>query len=320
MRPPACAFVLAAGLTILAAPARADSSQAAVAQELFKKGREALVAGDLKTACPALAESARLERRVGTLISLATCEQAAGRPATARAHWQDALDFAVADGDARATYVRTKLTELEPKVPRLLIVVDAPPPGLVVKRDGVEISAAGLGVALPIDPGQHRIVATAPGKRPTTLDIAVPDRGETVAARLAPLDDAPPADAPPSSGNAAPSGSSTPRTIGWIALGTGAAGFAVAGITGLMLLGQRSTVQSHCDIAKRECDQEGLDAASSGSTLLPINAVAWIIGAVGVGIGGVLLLTSSSSSAPTATSPRVDLRFTGTGLAAQGRF
>ncbi len=38
--------------------------------------------------------------------------------------------------------------------------------GLQVKRDGVLIEKTLWGIAVPVDPGEHAISATAPGKKP----------------------------------------------------------------------------------------------------------------------------------------------------------
>src|SRR5262249_38798031 len=52
---------------------------------------------------------------------------------------------------------------LQGRLPKLRIVVQAPPSGLRVTEDGQELSPASFGLALPVDPGAHEIVASAPG-------------------------------------------------------------------------------------------------------------------------------------------------------------
>ena len=85
---------------VSAAPSLSAQSGSAEAAELFKQGRAALQTKDYATACPKFVASLRLERAVGTLISLADCEQATGRLASARQHWQEAADFADALHDS----------------------------------------------------------------------------------------------------------------------------------------------------------------------------------------------------------------------------
>jgi hypothetical protein len=88
------------------------------------------------------------------------------------------------------------------------------------------------------------------------------------------------------------------RTIGWISLGVGAAGIALAGASGLVLIGDRSTLADpdHCN-ARKECDAVGLSAARSARTWLVVNTVAWAASLTGITVEGLLLLSSSGSPA-----------------------
>ena len=60
---------------------------------------------------------------MGTLISLADCEQATGRLASARQHWQEAADFADALHDSlnRGAYARQKFADIDKRVPKLVL-------------------------------------------------------------------------------------------------------------------------------------------------------------------------------------------------------
>jgi hypothetical protein len=90
----------------------------------------------------------------------------------------------------------------------------------------------------------------------------------------------------------APSGGGT-RTLGFIVGGLGVAGIAVGAVTGVMTLGKKGVVDDHCN-ADGGCDQEGLDAASSGRTLSTVSTVAFAAG-VGLTALGVFLIVSSDS-------------------------
>ena len=106
MRPRASALVTLLVAT-LAATAKAQTAPAATsptadvttAAELFRQGRAALDANDVPTARARLLESARLNPRVGTFISLAQCEETLRLLASARTHWQQAADLARAQAD-----------------------------------------------------------------------------------------------------------------------------------------------------------------------------------------------------------------------------
>src|SRR4051812_21352406 len=73
----------------LAAPAGAQD--VATAEALFNRGVADMDARRYTTACPALAESQRLDPRPGRLFTLADCEALQGRIATAVALYGDYL-------------------------------------------------------------------------------------------------------------------------------------------------------------------------------------------------------------------------------------
>ena len=67
---------------------------------------------------------------------------------------------------------------------------------------------------------------------------------------------------------------------------------------------RKSVVASHCD-ASKQCDPEGLDAASTGKALTIISTIAFGIGAVG--FGAFIFLPTR-----TAPSTTAGIRLTGT--------
>ncbi len=171
------AAVLAAATLLLISPrlSRADAPPAdpAAGEALFREGRRLLKVGDLEGACAKFNESQRLDPAPGTLANLADCEEKLGRLASAWEHWRSTADRLPA-GDRRRATALARAQALEQTVPRLMIQVAADQPeGLTVQRDGVVLGAASLGVALPLDPGKHHIVVTAPGRRPLTYDVAM---------------------------------------------------------------------------------------------------------------------------------------------------
>ena len=62
-----------------------------------------------------------------------------------------------------ADAARTEAGELEPRIGRVTVAIDDPPPGLRVTVDEREVPRAGLGLAVPVDPGEIAIVAEARG-------------------------------------------------------------------------------------------------------------------------------------------------------------
>ena len=67
----------------------------------------------------------------------------------------------------------------EPQVPQLVLALPetAPKGTIVSKRDGLLLSSISLGIALPVDPGEHVIVTQVPSGPEHEQRISVPRRG-----------------------------------------------------------------------------------------------------------------------------------------------
>lgn len=265
------------------------------AEALFRRGRESLQSGDVAGACELFAESLRLDPAAGTLLNLATCEERLGRLAAAWEHYRRALDLLPA-ADPRISVARERVAALEPRLPRL--TVSAPvalPAGASVLRDGVSLGLPSLGVAIPVDPGDHTIVVRMAGRRDAVVEVELTE-GELRSVEVAPGEatgtpDGPAAGASPPP-PIRPSSPSRPlRPLGVVALGVGAAAIATGAITGVLALGRASVIQdqSHCDDELR-CDQEGVDAAGEGSTLATVSTIGFVVGGVAAVAGVVMLL------------------------------
>ena len=66
---------------------------------------------------------------------------------------------------------RARLTALEPQLALLTITIPdgAGIAGLKVERDGAEVPKAAWGLAVPVDPGNHLVRASAAGRQPWTF-------------------------------------------------------------------------------------------------------------------------------------------------------
>lgn len=273
---------------MLASPARAQSADAAAAEVLFREGRAAMEAGDAKTACPKFRESNRLDPAPGTVLNLADCEEKLGRFATAWSLFKEVTQRLPAS-DERHGLAAQRATALEPKVPKLSVKLEpGSPEGTRVLRDGVELRGASLDTLLPVDPGRHEIVVTTPGYADATVAVVL-DAGDKKVVRVRP-------GPKQAGGEASVSSSGSPRTMGWVLTGVGAVGVGVGAVTGVMVLGKKSTVDENCDAQKR-CNQTGLDAADSGRTLGTVSGISFIVGGVALA-GGAYFLLSGSEKAP----------------------
>ena len=303
----ACTVVL--GLLVGPRVAAAQQGDPAAAEALFREGRASFDAGDFGTACKKFRESNRLGPAIGTVFNMAACEEKLGHIATAWTLYREVTQRLPAT-DERTAMASARAAALEPRLPKLSLRLgpDAPEQTKVY-RDGVELQAGSLDSALPIDPGKHVIAVEAPGHERTEFVVVLSD-GESKMETVRP---GKPADRP----DAQSSGSSTRRTLGFVVGGVGVVGLGVGAVTGLLVLGKKGVVDDNCDAAKR-CNQQGLDAADAGSTLGPISGVSLVAGALALGAGVALVLSSGGSSERSAAT--TSLVLSPRGLSAVHRF
>lgn len=188
---------LALSSALLLAPAvwAQSETKAAVAEGLYRQARELMAAGNYDEACPKFAESQRLDPATGTLLNLAACHEKQGKLATAWIEYSDASFAARRDGrEDRVEYARERAAELEPKLSRLTLQLDAGAdhPGLEIELDGAALGRAVVGAPMPIDPGKHTLRASAPGKKPWTQVIEIAPLADQKVLSIPALEDAPP--------------------------------------------------------------------------------------------------------------------------------
>jgi hypothetical protein len=283
-----CSLALLLAALGASAPALAQTRDPAAAEALFRQGRQAVEAQNYATACPKFAESQRLDPAVGTLMNWAACEEKLGKLASAWQRWREAID-ALPPKDDRQTYAQQRVTEIEKRLPKLAVTLSGDSSAKVF-RDEVELGPASLGVPLPVDPGEHVVVVRLPGHAAQRMTVSVAEaESKKIEVSPGPAED--------TSVKVSPKGKTT-KTLGFVAIGVGALGIGGGIATGLMINSARTTVRSSC--VDKACDQAGLDAASRGKTLVPINIAAWAIGGLGLGAGAYLLITSSSGGSTTA--------------------
>lgn len=307
--------VAAIAASLAVAPRAAG--QAAAAEALFDQARAALEKGDFETACKRFRESDRLDPAPGTKLNLADCEEKRGKLATAWELFRSAASELPA-GDERRPIAEERAKALEPRVPRLVLrLAKRAPKGTQVTLGGATFSDASFGIPLPIDPGEHALVVTAPGHGENRLRISLKE-GERKTFEVAPRakggaaaapasgQPAPPPPGPRDDSPARPGGDT--RLLGLVIGGVGVAALAGAGITGALTLSARSRNEENCFPEQKLCNQEGRDAASSGETLGALTTGLLVAGVAGLGVGGWLVFTSSDGRELAAVAPGVDTK------------
>jgi hypothetical protein len=198
--PPQCAIPLATlSLFLMAAPpafAQVTPQQSAAAQAAFDEAVKLMGQGRTAEACPKFAAAQRLDPGMATQFRLAECYEKIGQFASAWANYVEVADAAkAAKSKDREAFARRRAAALEPRLSRLTIVV--PPAlstvqGLEITRDGSIVDSALWGTAIPVDPGEHMVVATAPGKKPWEGKGTATEQSPRLEVTIPPLEDLPP--------------------------------------------------------------------------------------------------------------------------------
>ncbi|MFO0613457.1 MAG: hypothetical protein U0414_12750 [Polyangiaceae bacterium] len=300
----AVALLLARPSTSFADDATAPDGPAKVdrdttAQALYASATALMDARRFDEACPKLEEVTRLiPEGIGAHLTLAECYEGAGRTAGAWSEYLVAEAAArranQADRQAKAS---AKIAELEPHLARITVLVPVDVrslPGLVVTRDGVVVGAAQFGEAIPVDPGEHVLEASAAGKSKWSTRVAAPADAPPAVVTVAALVDASPPIPPPSTGGRAfqlPLG----LAIGGLGLAAIGVGFGLGGVA----LGDANDAEAECD-ASLACTQRGLD--------LRADARVFADAATGLLVaGGALTLTGIVVAATTPSAARANV-------------
>jgi hypothetical protein len=202
---------------------------------------------------------------------------------------------------------RAEIGSVEGKRARVTLTVTGPS-SPVVTIDGAPINAAALGAEREVNPGKHAVHAESTGYLPGDTSFTVGEgQSTTLSLRLEPAPTsaavaAPAAGAAPGTTVDASSGQggSTRRTLGLVGMGVGAAGLVTGVITGVIAMGDHSSVMNNV-CAKGPCGQSDLTSYSSSidsyHTVGAISTIGFIAGAVLAAGGAVLFFTAPSGGA-----------------------
>jgi hypothetical protein len=271
------------------------------AQQLFDSALADAEAGNLASACPKFLASQEADPKTSTLLNLASCYEKNGQTASAWGAFREAEGLArkVSRSDWENT-ARSHAERLEPKLLRLTITVPEGSrlPGLTVARDGARIGAGEWSVAIPVDPGEHLVVASAPGHAPWEMRVPVRDASGAVA--VPPLEALPEAhDAGPGTGEQHPQSWWTPlRTTGVVVAGVGVVGLVTGTILGVVAKGKYDSAHDLCANGTHGCPANAVSDSNSAYSLASGATVVFVIGAVAA-VGGVALVLLSPSPSET---------------------
>ena len=305
----------------LAAPAAAlaqSKDDVARADALFNAAKALTDSGQFADACAKFAESKRLAPGLGVTMYLADCYEHIGRTASAWTEFRAAEGLARARNDKRADVARQHAQALEPKLDRLTIDVapSVPRVGLSILRDGLPVSTEELGLAVPVDPGDHAVTISSPGHPQRTLSAHVGPESPNAAVRVDSLDEVPalapvPAVTSPTSPAPAP-GPETPvdgddpgrtrRLIGLAGIGVGVVSLGIGSVFGIMAKSSLDASNNGPCNASDHCNGTGLSDRQDASSKATLSTVFFVVGGVITAGGVVLYLTAPSATSATAVT------------------
>ncbi len=332
-------FAAAALLTVgcLTGTANAQSKEdIARANDLFNQGKALLKDGSDADACARFADSKQLAPAVGVTLYLADCLQRIGKTASAWTEFRSAETLARQRNDKRADLAHRRAQALEPTLDRITIRVS---PALAsaavqVACDGKPVASSDWGVALPVDPGNHLVLARAGGllrafqthvdDGTPTASVDIDELGEDkpVAAAATPRSEL----VDPLESTAPASEAATPHSDKarlWLSLGL--AGLGVAGIAvgleyGAIARSDRDKSNAGPCNAADFCTSQGLTLRHDAINEALVSTVAFGAGVAALSAGAIFMFVAPhapKSSAVTVTPTPVA---GGAAALVQGRF
>jgi len=286
-------------------PASAEEDAGALASRaLFDDARQLMQDGQFKEACPKLEESQRLRSGIGTQFNLAECYEKVGRHASAWSlYLRVAADTKALGQPDREQVARARAAALEPRIARLSLQVSAPVPGLELTLDGSALGSATWGVATPIDPGEHAVVAQAPGHDPWRGVAQIPDRAAQISLAVPELvRSAPPAAPALVPGHAAndEDPSTSARTLPYVIGGVGIGAVALSGLFGLSVLNKNGEAKKICVDNPNTCPEGEIqrheELLESARAARNAGLFTFGLGLVGIGVSAVWLLQSDAAT------------------------
>lgn len=300
---------------LMVSPARAETGAAAA---LFDHGRDAMKRGNFEVACAKFDESNRLEPAVGTELNLALCEEELGHELSAWRRLQHVIDT-LPRGDDRLPIARQHRDNIDARLPRVRLIAVALPAAASISIGDSHLTTAGLGVDIPVERGEIKVVVEAPRHRPREYRLSLSHgvRETLLIEAGPPVRPAAERWAPAAARTAPPS--RTGKTAGFVSLGVGGALLVAGATTGLAAIRAKHDMADECG-EQSVCSQRGVEAAERGKALALASTFAFAAGALGLAAGTWLLLGTQTVVPRPPTHARVVLALGTSGLKITGEF
>jgi hypothetical protein len=301
-----------------------DPGARAVARDLGYAGVAAFERADYATAVDKLERAFKILEAPSLGLWSARALVKTGRLVQARERYRivGRIDVSAGELEVQRQAQRdaaAELTALEPRIPFLVLLLEgASPDQVTIDLDGAPFAAAMVGEPRPVDPGSHKATGKRGDQRDEQTIVMAEGEKREVKLHFMPVPAASgagqgaratPADAPPAAvaTDSAPRSSTVVRTLGWTALGVGAAGIAVGAITGIMAMNDRSSLRDRgCNLSTNQCPPGFEGDIDAYNDKLTVSTIGLIGGGVLAAAGAIMLLTlpKSESAVSLRVSPQ----------------
>jgi hypothetical protein len=171
-------------------PLAADpvSTEIVLARALFAEARMAEDAKDWALAASKLREAIAIKETGGLRFHLAYCEEQQGLLVEALVDYERSDDLTVGANDEFRAQLPAKRESLRRRIPTVTLLVPPKPPNPTLTVDGHPMPPAVLGKPIPLNPGRHTLVVSAPEHAAFTTQVSLNETDAVVAnAILSPL-------------------------------------------------------------------------------------------------------------------------------------
>lgn len=197
---------------------------------------------------------------------------------------------------------------LDKRIPKLALRTDKEPPeGMKVTVDNDTVAASTSPTSVEVDPGEHVVRSTSPGRPDFATTVKLAEGGE--ASMVLPVDAPPPPPPPPKKEEPLPPPPPTWKAAGYVLAGTGAL-LVVGGVVLLVVReGTISDIETRCPDGRcKSADRDLVEGDRDQAKLFgPLGIGLAAAGVVAGGLGTYLILKPEAKrgSAPTTGQMRI---------------
>lgn len=257
------------------------------ARAMFQQAVELEQAGNCSSALPLFRQVGELRMTPQVRFHIAFCEEKLGRLVTALGGYELALAEADSVGSAFRAEVQASMQRVSERIPKLLIQRGAGAEAASIQLDGVALGSRSIGVAVPMDPGPHDLVAEARGYKRFQQTVTLEEgENESVEIVLEPLPQAP-------AGAAGFVAQPTPKRnlVPYIVGGVGVASLVTSGIFLALRQGTLGELEDNC--TGNVCPLSQQDEYDRAKTYNVGALITFGVGVAAVGTGAALLVVGN---------------------------